>query len=70
MGGEYEKSWRGKLIAGGFGGAPLEFFRLRLFWGGQNLNFDIFWAFQKNDILLGMKLLWIFFGVITKVCYI
>ena len=30
--------------------------------GGSNfLNFDIFWGFQKNDILFGMKILWIFF---------
>ena len=38
--------------------------RLRLFLegGGKILNFDIFGGFQKNDILLGMKILWIFFG--------
>ena len=26
------------------------------------MNFDIFGGFQKNDILLGMKILWIFLG--------
>ena len=40
--------------------------RLRLiFFGGRGvkiLNFDIFGGFQKNDILLGMKIMWIFFG--------
>ena len=30
--------------------------------GGQNFEFDIFGGFQKNDILLGMKFLWIFLG--------
>ena len=34
------------------------------------MNFDIFGGFQKNDILFGMKILWIFFGVITKLVYI
>ena len=46
--------------------------RLRLIFGEgvKILNFDIFVGFQKNDILLGMKILWIFFGVITKLDYI
>ena len=31
-----------------------------------NLNFYIFWGFQKNEYFWGTKILWIFFGVITK----
>ena len=37
--------------------------------GVRILNFDIFGGFQKKN-LLGMKILWIFFGVITKLGYI
>ena len=29
--------------------------------GVKILNFDIFGGFQKNDIIFGMKILWIFF---------
>ena len=38
------------------------------FWGGggvQNLNFYIFGGFQKNNISVVMKILLIFFRVIT-----
>ena len=35
------------------------------------VNFNIFGGFQKNLYFLGgMKVLWIFFGVITKLDYI
>ena len=30
--------------------------------GFKILKFDIFGGFQKNDILLGMKILWVFLG--------
>ena len=41
--------------------------RLELFWGVQNSEFQIFWGFSEKWIFLGgMKILWIFFGVITK----
>ena len=36
------------------------------FWGFEILNFNIFGGFQKKNIFGGMKILWIFFGVITK----
>ena len=36
--------------------------RLRLFYGGQNLNFNILWVFRKLNNFGGMKILWIFFG--------
>ena len=36
--------------------------RLGSFFGVQNLNFNIFKGFQKNEYFLGMKILWIFFG--------
>ena len=56
---------------GGGGGCTLIFScirRLGLFWGFKNLNFNIFGGFRKLNILGGgggMKILWIFFGVIT-----
>ena len=41
--------------------------RLWLFWGVQILNFNILGVFRKLNIFEGMKILLIFFGVITKV---
>ena len=38
--------------------------------GFKILNFNIFWVFRKINILGGMKILWIFFWVITKLDYI
>ena len=32
------------------------------FTGFKILNFNIFWSFQKNEYLLGIKISWIFFG--------
>ena len=41
--------------------------RLGPFFGVQNSEFQYFLGFQKMNIFLGgMKILWIFFGVITK----
>ena len=40
------------------------------FLGFKVLNFNILGGFQKINIFLGMKILWIFFGVITKSDYI
>ena len=42
----------------------------RAFLGFKILNFNIFGGFQRNDYFGGMKILWIFFGVITKLDYI
>ena len=36
--------------------------RLRLFYGGQNLNFNILWVFRKLNNFGGMKILRIFLG--------
>ena len=36
------------------------------FRGFKVSNFNIFEGFQKNDNFWGIKILWIFFGVITK----
>ena len=36
------------------------------FWGFIILNFNICLGFQKNKYFWGMKILWIFLGVITK----
>ena len=35
--------------------------RLGPFFGGQISEFNIFLGFQKNEYILGMKILWIFF---------
>ena len=35
--------------------------------GVKILNFNIFGDFQKTEYFWGMKILWIFLGVITKV---
>ena len=42
--------------------------RLGLFFGGvQNFEFQYFFMFSEKRIFFwGMKILWIFFGVITK----
>ena len=55
------------------GGGPLVFSYIRRvgsFMGVQNFKFQYFWGFQQNNYFLGMKILWIFFGVITKLDYI
>ena len=45
--------------------------RLGSFFWVQNFEFQYFWGFsEKNNIFWGMKILWIFFGVITKLDYI
>ena len=45
--------------------------RLGSFLGVQNFEFQYFLGFsEKNNNFLGMKILWIFFGVITKLDYI
>ena len=45
--------------------------RLGSFLGFKIFNFNIFWVFQKNEyFLVGMKILWIFFSIITKLDYI
>ena len=54
---------------GGGGGGTLIFSHIRrlgLFFGVQNSEFQYFFGFQKNEYFWGMKILWIFFGVITK----
>ena len=44
--------------------------RLQLFLGVQNFEFQYFsGVFRKLNIFGGMKILWIFFGVITKLDY-
>ena len=40
-----------------------------IFWV-QNFCFNIFGGFQKMNIFGGMKILWIFLGVITNLDYI
>ena len=42
---------------------------LGYFGGFKILNFNIFGVFRKLNIFGGMKILWIFFGVITKLDY-
>ena len=42
--------------------------RLRSFFGVQ--NFNIFGVFRKMNVFGGIKILWIFFGFITKLGYI
>ena len=37
--------------------------RLRLFWGIQILNFNIFWVFRKKKIVWGMKIVWLLFSL-------
>ena len=44
--------------------------RLGSFFWFEILNFNIFLGFQKNKYFWGMKILWIFLGVITKLDYI
>ena len=60
---------RGGGGGGGGGGTPIFSYirRLGSFLGVQNFEFQYFGGFsEKKNILGGMKLLWIFFGVITK----
>ena len=35
--------------------------------GFKVLNFNIFWGIQKNEYVLGLKILWIFFGAHRKI---
>ena len=55
------------------GGGTLIFLhtrRLGLFFLGQNSEFQYFLGvFRKINIFWGMKILWIFLGVITKLSY-
>ena len=45
--------------------------RLGSFFWFKILNFNIFWGFQEKIIFWGgMRILWIVFGVITKLNYI
>ena len=57
----------------GVGGGTLIFSykrRLGSFFWVQNFEFQYFWGFRKMNIFWGMKILWIFLGVITKLDYI
>ena len=58
---------------GGGGGCTLIFAYIRrlglLFWV-QTFEFHFFGGFQKNKYFWGIKILWIFFRVITKLGYI
>ena len=40
--------------------------RLGPIFGVQNFEFQYFCRFKKNEYIFGMKILWIFWGVITK----
>ena len=55
---------------GGGGGGTLIFSHIRglgPFFGVQNSEFQYFWGFSEKLIFFwGMKILWIFWGVITK----
>ena len=56
-----------KILGGG--GGTLVFshiHRLGLFFGVQNSEFQYFLVFRKMNIFGGMKILWIFLWVITK----
>ena len=58
---------------GGGGGGTLIFSYIRWlgsFFGFTILNFKLFLGFQKKKKILSLKILWIFFGVITKFGYI
>ena len=59
---------------GGGGGGTQKFSyirRLGPFFGVQNFEFQYFWGFSKKIYIFGgMKILWIFFGVITKLDFI
>ena len=42
-----------------------------LFFRVQNFDFQFFWGgLRKTEYFWGMKILWIFFGIITKLDYI
>ena len=43
--------------------------RLGSFLGGSNFEVPFFWGFKKNENFWGLKVLWIFFWVITKLDY-
>ena len=53
---------------GGGRGIPIFSYirRLRPFFGFNILNFNIFGVFRKMNIFGGMKFVWIFLGIITK----
>ena len=44
--------------------------RLRSFFVGSNFEFHYFGGFSEKTIFGGTKILWIFWGVITKLDYI
>ena len=63
----------GQKLHRGWGYSDYFFYkrRLRLFFWVQNFEFQYFRVFfQKNEYFSGTKILWIFFGVITKLAYI
>ena len=60
-------------VRGGGGGGTLIFSYIHMigsFFGFKILNFNIFGVFRKINIFWGMKILWKFLGVITKMDYI
>ena len=61
-------------VCGGGGGGVLCSFHTYVgsghFLGVQNFEFQYFFFFRKMNIFLGMKILWIYFGVITKLDHI
>ena len=70
--GNFQARVGSKRLKGG-GGVTLIFsyiLRLGHFWGFKNLAFNIFGGFQKKNVFWGIKILWIFWGVITKFDYI
>ena len=53
---------------GGYSEIIIYIRRLGPFWGGLNFEFHLgfFLGGQKNEYFWGLKILWICFGVITK----
>ena len=63
-------NWRVQKAQGGYSDIFIHMYRLGSFiLGFRILNLNIFGGFQKNNIFGGMKILWIFFWVITKLDY-
>ena len=55
------------LIPRGLGTLILSYIcKLGPFFGDQNFEFHFFWVFRKINIFGGIKILWIFIGVITN----
>ena len=64
-----EALYKGTVFPGGGGGTLIfsHICRLGPFFGVQNSEFQYFLGFSEKFIFFGgMKILWIFFGVITK----